>query len=79
MQSWMQTKQVIVATNAFGIDKADVKTVIHQLPENFGELLSRSRDAGRNGEKAFAVLLTTPTLFKLKISLSKSFLIKILK
>ena len=38
MQSWLENKsQVMVATNAFGmgIDKPDVKTVIHiQLPEN---------------------------------------------
>ena len=38
MQSWLENKaQVMVATNAFGmgIDKPDVKTVLHiQLPEN---------------------------------------------
>jgi len=61
MQLWMtQNVQVIVATNAFGmgIDKADVKTVIHlQLPENLENYYQEAGRAGRNGEKAFAVLL----------------------
>jgi ATP-dependent DNA helicase RecQ len=65
MQSWMQDKaQVIVATNAFGmgIDKADVKTVIHiQLPENLENYYQEAGRSGRNGEKAFAVLLTSPS------------------
>jgi superfamily II DNA helicase RecQ len=56
MQSWMQDKaQVIVATNAgMGIDKADVKTVIHiQLPENLENYYQEAGRSGRNGEKAF--------------------------
>jgi ATP-dependent DNA helicase RecQ len=65
MQSWMQDKaQVIVATNAFGmgIDKASVKTVIHiQLPENLENYYQEAGRSGRNGEKAFAVLLTSPS------------------
>ncbi|SDX52187.1 RecQ family ATP-dependent DNA helicase [Flavobacterium degerlachei] len=65
MQSWMQDQvQVIVATNAFGmgIDKADVKTVIHiQLPENLENYYQEAGRSGRNGEKAFAVLLTSPS------------------
>jgi ATP-dependent DNA helicase RecQ len=65
MQSWMQDKvQVIVATNAFGmgIDKADVKTVIHiQLPENLENYYQEAGRSGRNGEKAFAILLTNPS------------------
>jgi ATP-dependent DNA helicase RecQ len=63
MQLWMEEKaQVIVATNAFGmgIDKANVKTVIHiQLPENIENYYQEAGRAGRNGEKAFAVLLTS--------------------
>ncbi|CAN1567391.1 RecQ Superfamily II DNA helicase [Flavobacteriaceae bacterium] len=63
MQLWMDEKaQVIVATNAFGmgIDKANVKTVIHiQLPENIENYYQEAGRAGRNGEKAFAVLLTS--------------------
>lgn len=62
MQLWMTDKvQVIVATSAFGmgIDKANVKTVIHvQLPENIENYYQEAGRAGRNGEKAFAVLLT---------------------
>ena len=65
MQLWMQNEvQVIVATNAFGmgIDKADVKTVIHiQLPENLENYYQEAGRSGRNGEKAFAVLLTSPS------------------
>ncbi|AWI27101.1 RecQ family ATP-dependent DNA helicase [Flavobacterium pallidum] len=65
MASWMdEKKQVIVATNAFGmgIDKANVKTVIHiQLPENIENYYQESGRAGRNEEKAFAVLLFSPS------------------
>lgn len=65
MQLWMEEKvQVIVATNAFGmgIDKPNVKTVIHiQLPENIENYYQEAGRAGRNGEKAYAVLLTNPS------------------
>lgn len=65
MQLWMDEQvQVIVATNAFGmgIDKPNVKTVIHiQLPENLENYYQEAGRAGRNGEKAFAVLLSSPS------------------
>lgn len=65
MQLWMnEVATVIVATNAFGmgIDKANVKTVIHiQLPENLENYYQEAGRAGRNGEKAFAILLTSPS------------------
>ncbi len=65
MQLWMnEAVQVIVATNAFGmgIDKANVKTVIHiQLPENLENYYQEAGRAGRNGEKAFAILLSSPS------------------
>jgi ATP-dependent DNA helicase RecQ len=65
MDWWMQEKvQVMVATNAFGmgIDKANVKTVIHyQLPENIENYYQEAGRAGRNGEKSFAVLLVAPS------------------
>ncbi|MFB9077150.1 ATP-dependent DNA helicase RecQ [Flavobacterium procerum] len=61
MQLWMSEQaQVIVATNAFGmgIDKGNVKTVIHtQLPENLENYYQESGRAGRNGAKSFSVLL----------------------
>ena len=63
MELWMTNKvQVIVATNAFGmgIDKADVKSVIHiQLPENIENYYQETGRAGRNGNRAFAVILTS--------------------
>jgi ATP-dependent DNA helicase RecQ len=63
MLKWMENKaQVIVATNAFGmgIDKPDVKTVIHiQLPENLENYYQEAGRAGRNEEKAFAILITS--------------------
>jgi ATP-dependent DNA helicase RecQ len=65
MQLWMTDYvQVMVATNAFGmgIDKPTVKTVIHiQLPENIENYYQEAGRAGRNGDKAFAVLLTHPS------------------
>ena len=65
MSLWMQEKvQVMVATNAFGmgIDKGNVKTIIHlHIPPNLENYYQEAGRAGRNGEKAFAVLLTNPS------------------
>lgn len=65
MQQWLSNKaQAMVATNAFGmgIDKPDVRTVIHiQLPENLENYYQEAGRAGRNGDKAFAVLLVNPS------------------
>jgi ATP-dependent DNA helicase RecQ len=65
MKLWMDEKvQTMVATNAFGmgIDKANVKTVIHlHIPPNLENYYQEAGRAGRNGEKAFAILLTNPS------------------
>ena len=42
-----------------GINKKDVKLVVHLfLPSTIEEYFQQAGRAGRNGEKAFAVLLT---------------------
>ncbi|WNM19015.1 ATP-dependent DNA helicase RecQ [Flavobacterium capsici] len=65
MKLWMNEKvQVMVATNAFGmgIDKANVKTIIHlHLPSNLENYYQEAGRAGRNGDKSFAVLLANPS------------------
>lgn len=61
MTAWLNNqKQVMVATNAFGmgIDKPDVKTVIHlNLPESIESYFQEAGRVGRNGNKAFAIIL----------------------
>jgi len=61
LNDWMTNKkQVMVATNAFGmgIDKADVKTVIHlNLPDSIENYFQEAGRAGRDNAKAFAVIL----------------------
>jgi ATP-dependent DNA helicase RecQ len=60
-QSWIENKtRVIVCTSAFGmgIDKADVRTVIHyDAPECLENYYQEAGRAGRDEKKAFAVLL----------------------
>ncbi|WP_310556357.1 RecQ family ATP-dependent DNA helicase [Flavobacterium sp.] len=65
MTAWMkEEKPVMIATSAFGmgIDKPNVKTVIHiNLPENLESYYQEAGRAGRNGEKAFAILISAPS------------------
>lgn len=56
--------RVMVATNAFGmgIDKPDVRTVIHlDLPDSIEAYFQEAGRAGRDLQKAYAVLLYNPS------------------
>jgi len=69
--------RIIVSTNAFGmgIDKADVRFVIHwDIPDSIEAYFQESGRAGRDGKPAFAVLLFSPSdTSRLKDSSEKKF------
>ena len=60
-EDWVSNKtRVIVSTNAFGmgIDKADVRTVVHyNVPDCLENYYQEAGRAGRDEKKAYAVLL----------------------
>lgn len=73
-EEWMSNQiRVMVSTNAFGmgIDKADVRVVIHSdLPENLENYYQEAGRAGRDLKKSYAVLLCNEEDFELVLGRS---------
>ena len=77
-ENWKSGKcRVIVSTNAFGmgIDKADVRFVIHlETPDSVEAYFQEAGRGGRDGKKAYSVLLfNNSDKLKLQRNVAKSF------
>jgi len=77
-EQWIAGKiRVMVSTNAFGmgIDKSNVRTVVHlDLPESLEAYFQEAGRAGRDGKKAYAVLLYEQAdLIRLRHTFEQSF------
>ena len=64
-EDWINNKiRIMVCTNAFGmgIDKPDVRLVVHlEIPDSLEAYFQEAGRAGRDGQKAYAVLLYHPS------------------
>jgi len=62
-ETWKKSQTTMVCTNAFGmgVDKADVRLVIHfDLPDSLEAYFQEAGRAGRDAKQAYAVLLYAP-------------------
>lgn len=76
LDDWMREKTpIMVATNAFGmgIDKPNVRVVVHlNLPNSIENYMQEAGRAGRDGKKAFSVILTNKSDVELTQELQKN-------